>query len=466
MPHRTPQRLTRQVGCLQRQFAQAPGLPFAGALDPTQVQQALDQEHLSFRHRLFTPLVTLWVFLSQTLDADTSCRQAVARFLGYRLAQGLPACSPRTGAYCKARARLPEGVLARLTRRTGWQPLEEAPGRWLWHGRDVKVVDGTTLSMPDTAANQAAFPQARTQKPGVGFPIVRLVVLFSLAVATVLDAALGRYQGKETGETALLRQLHDNLHDGDILLGDRYFGSWFEVALVQQRGADAVVRQHQRRHVNFRAGRRLGRRDHVVFWPKPARPEWLDEATYAQLPATLEVREVEVRVRQPGFRTDVLVVATTLLDAVAVSAAELAGLYRARWQAELDLRSLKVTLQMDVLRCLSPAMVRKEIWAHLLVYNLIRTVMAQAAQTHGLLPVEISFQGARQTLQAFAAYLLVASAAALEPLCQGLLTAVATHRVGNRPDRYEPRAKKRRPKSYPLLNEPRHKAKARLATTG
>src|SRR5262249_20709735 len=182
---------------------------------------------------------------------------------------------------------LPQGVLQRLTRLTGRQVQEQAPAGWRWEGRTLKVVDGSTVSMPDTPANQQEYPQPDSQQPGLGFPLARLVVFFSLTVGTVLDAALGRYRGKRTGETALFHTLHGQVEPGDILLADRYFSSWWELALARQRGADLVSRLHQRRHADFRRGRRLGREDHVVRWAKPARPEWMDGATYASLPATL-----------------------------------------------------------------------------------------------------------------------------------------------------------------------------------
>jgi hypothetical protein len=462
MSHATPTHRSRQVGQLRQRLAHAPALPFCELLPQGLAEQVLRDEAISFRDRLFSPLVTLWVFLSQVLDPDHSCRAAVARLLAWRTAQGRAPCSLNAGAYCKARRRLPEGVLARLTRVTGRQVQDRAPAPWRWNGRTLKVVDGTTLSMPDTPANQKAFPQHTAQKAGVGFPIARMVVLFSLAVGTVLDAALGRYQGKQTGETALFHGLHDNVEPDDVLLADRYYGSFWELALVRQRDADLVSRLHQRRRTDFRTGRRLGREDHVVGWTKPARPEWLDEATYAALPQALAVREVRVRVRLAGFRTQVLVVATTLLDPAEFPRQDVALLYRLRWYAELDLRALKQTMQMDVLRCLSPEMVRKEVWAHLLAYNLLRGLMARAAEEAGLLPLQVSFKGALQVVNAFAAVLWTAAVAELAEIMRRLREAVSSQRVGDRPNRCEPRARKRRPKHYPLLNESRQDARARL----
>ncbi len=462
MSHATQGRLCHQVESLRRQFVQAPGLPFGDALNAQQVERALEEENVQSCDCVYTALVTLRMLLSQVMDADPSLRQAVSRLLAERAAAGQPKISANTGAYCQARQRLPEAVLRRLTRRVGDEPLLEAPVRWLWHGRDVKIVDGSTVSMPDTPENQAAYPQPKSQKPGLGFPLARLLVVFSLAVGTALDAALGRYQGKETGETALFRSLHDNLCERDIVLADRYFCSYFEIALLQRRGVDVVLRLHQRRMADFRRGQRLGRNDHLVVWDKPPRPQWMDEATYRQLPDTLTLREMRFPVTPPGFRTETIVVVTTLLDPEEVSVQDLADLYRARWQAELDLRSLKMTMQMDILRSKTPAMVRKEMWAHLLCYNLIRTVMAQAAHQHDLRPREISFKGTVQTLAAFAPYALLARAGQLQELSSRVLAAIAQHRVGDRPDRSEPRARKRRNDTYPLLMIPRRQAQALL----
>jgi hypothetical protein len=389
----------------------------------------------------------------------------VARVLAWLAAQGRPAASAKTDPYCKARQRLPESLFPRLTRATGRALQGELPQEWLWRGRRVKIADGTTVSMADTPANQQDYPQSRSQKPGLGFPLARLVVVFCLASGAVLDAAIGRYHGKKTGENALLRTLADAFDPGDVLLADRYYAGYFDLALLHARGVGVVVRKHQLRPTDFRRGRRLGRDDHVVVWDKPQRPSWLDAATYAELPNWLVLREVRVRVRQKGFRTKTLVVVTTLLE-LSISAADLAELYRARWHAELDLRALKVTLGMDELRCKSPAMVRKELWAHLLAYNLIRTVMAQAARANDLLPRDISFTGTVQTLAAFAALLADADASGREELYERLLAAVASHRVGDRPDRSEPRARKRRPKPYPLLRVPRDKARKFHKTNG
>jgi hypothetical protein len=463
MAHSTARRRTHQIERLRKQFAQADGLSFAEVLSADRVEQALTEEGATWREEVYSPLLTLWAFLGQVISADSSCRAAVARVLAWLVSRGERPCTPKTGPYCKARQRLPESLFGRLTRETGRALHDAVPEDWRWKGRRVKVADGTTVSMPDTPANQAAYPQPPSQRPGLGFPIARMVVVFCLAGGTALDAALGKYCGKQTGENALLRSLEKTFAPGDVLLADRYYSGYFDIAYWKLRGVDVVVRLHQRRDCDLRRGRRLGPNDHVVVWIKPAqRPDWMDEATYASMPDALELREVRVRIEVPGFRTEEVVVVTTLLDAAQYRAQDLAELYRMRWHAELDLRSLKIVLGMDVLRCKSPAMVRKEVWAQLLAYNLIRTVMAQAAEENGCAPRDLSFKGALQTMIAFAERLLDANAAEAVELHCWLLMAIGAHQVGDRPDRTEPRVRKRRPKSYPLMTTPRKVARKQL----
>jgi hypothetical protein len=441
--------------------ASAP-FPIVHLLSVADVEEAVAAEGCTFRDRLFTPAITIWIFLGQILDPDHSCRQALLRFVAWLRAAGRECCSTSTGAYCKARQRLPEGVLARLVRRTGQRGEDQSPREWHWFGRRVRVVDGSTVSMPDTEANQKVYPQSRTQKPGLGFPIARVLVVWSLAVGTVLDAAVNPYQGKETGETAMLRRLLDVLQRGDLLLGDRYFANYWIIALAQQRGIDVVLRQHQRRRVDFRTGRRLGRDDHLITWTKPKRPPWMTQACYDLLPPTLTLRELRVRIPKGKNRTREIVVVTTLVDAGRYAKGELAALYRRRWEAELHLRSLKTTMQMDILRCKTPAMVRKELWGHFLVYNLIHIAMAQAAQRSSVRPWQLSFKAALQALRAFGGFWPTAVLRDPDDYYAAMLDVVAEHRVGHRPDRVEPRANKRRPKPQRLLREPRAQAQARL----
>jgi hypothetical protein len=432
-------------------------LYFAALLSQDRILKAFETARAAWQGWVYSPAVTVWVFLSQCLSPDHSCRDAVARLIAWRVAQGLAPCSADTGAYCTARGDLPEEALHALVRDTGKQVEDESPETWLWHGRRVRVADGSTITMPDTPENQAAYPQQKTQKPGCGFPIARILVIFSLSTGTALEAAIGKYQGKQTGENSLLRGLHDVLAEGDIILADRYFSGWSDIALPLQRGIDIVVRKHQARRTDFRTGERLGKDDHLVHWTRPQRPKWMSAEQYVTLPDELTLREVRIRVAQKGFRTRSLVVVTTLLDAEQYPPEEIALLYRRRWQAELHLRSLKIVLQMDHLRCKTPERVRNEFYTHLLGYNLIRGVMAVAAFQSGRSPWEISFKGTLQTLDQFLPILLARISS--EAWCAALLTAVATHIVGNRPDRFEPRLVKRRPKPYKHLREHRRNYK-------
>jgi hypothetical protein len=454
----TPRRVRDQIHWL-RESCQ---LPFCDLLNPVAIREALAAEKVVFRECVFTPLATLWAFLSQVLSPDHSCREAVDRLIAYRAARGEPPCQPETDAYCKARKRLPIGVIRRLVRQTASDLDDHAPPHWLWKGRRVLLVDGSTVSMPDTPDNQRAYPQARTQAPGVGFPIARVVALISLGTGAVRDLAIGPYKGKETGETALFRSVWGRLNRGEVVLGDRFFSSYFGIAPLTRRGVDGLFRMHQLRHFDFRRGRRLGVEDHVVRWAKPQRPGWMDEATYRELPGELEVRELRIRVGQPGFRVDELVLVTTMLDAIAYPKEDLADLFLQRWNIELDLRSIKCVLQMDVLRCKTAAMVEKEVWMHLLAYNVIRGLMASAAEAHGLLPRRVSFKGALQALGAFREALRLAPASRRGRLLEEMLRVIAASGVGDRPGRVEPRAIKRRPKPHDLLKEPRREARKRL----
>lgn len=460
--HSSQGRFSQQMNLLRRQFAQSAELPFSDVLSPELVERVVKELGMTCSERIYTPLTTLLVFLWQVISQDQSCQGAVTKLAAHRVAHGEQACSTQTGGYCTARKRLPEEMFAQVARATGQRLNAQTPSAWRWHDLDVKLFDGSTVSMPDTPADQAAYPQPQSQQEGVGFPLARIAAVFSLACGAVLDLAICRFQGKGQSELGLLRQLWHLFAAGDVMLADRYLCSWFELAVLQSRGADFVSRLHQRRQADFRRGQRLGPDDHVVAWPKPCRPDWMDQATYDALPAELMVREVRLNVSIPGFRPRQIVVVTSLLDAEEFSAAELADLYRQRWHVEIDLKSLKETMQMDVLRCLTPELVRKEIWTHVLAYNLVRTVLAQAAIRGNVLPRQISFKSALHAIIAFQPQLEHASGHALTRLYHELLDAILPHHAGHRPNRYEPRARKRRPKPYPLLMVPRPKARAAM----
>jgi hypothetical protein len=457
-----PESTRRWISEKVKVFRESQALPFHDVLDATMVEDALAAEGVRYNTCIFTPLVTVCMFLSQVLDPDHSCRAAVARLIVWLAVNHRRTCSPDTNSYCDARQRLPLGVVVRLVFGTASEIDGRVPKRWLWKGRRVTMVDGTTVSMPDTEENQKEFPQSPSQAKGLGFPIARIVALISLATGVVRDLATGPYVGKETGETALFRELWGGLEPREIILGDCYFASFFGIAGLKERGVDGLFRMHQRRKYDFRRGRRLGVEDHVVTWTKPKRPDWMDEETYAQVPEQLVMRELRVKVHEPGFRVNELVLVTTLLDGGAYTKQEVADLFLRRWGIELDFRSIKCSLNMDVLRCKTPEMVRKEIWMHMLAYNLIRGVMATAAEAHGQEPRHVSFKGALQTMTAFQDALRRATSVERGHLIAEMLKAIAHHRVSDRPGRVEPRANKRRPKPTRFLMEPRWEARNRL----
>lgn len=486
--HRTRGGASHRFSSARAEISKSDWLGATSLLPAARIEAAMREEGLKAYRCFYTLPVTIWTFLMQVLGPDRCCRAAVAKLLaavscldaagrtvlgvGRGRLSGVPHhggndVEPDTGPYCKARDRLSVALLTRLARQAGADLHNQYPSGPLLNGRRIKMVDGTVASMPDTPANQARFPQAHTQKPGLGFPIMRLVMVVSLFGAAMLDMASGPYKGKGTGETALFRSLINGLETGDVILADRYYASYWLMAMLHNQGVDSVMRQHQHRRVDFRRGQRLGHEDHVVTIKKPKQlPDWMDQAAYDQLPEELMTREIRVRVGIKGFRAKSLVAVTTLLDAEVYPKAEVAKALRCRWHIELDLRSIKQTMGMTVLRCKTPEMVMKEAWMYMLAYNLIRGVMAEAAELAGVEPRELSFAGAVQTLVAFAPGLQMSADEDLPRLWEIVLRAIARHRVGDRPDRYEPRAVKRRSKPIAYLTIPRQKAKKRLAKRG
>jgi hypothetical protein len=462
-----PRGFRQQVQFLRRQFLQDGDLPFTNVLSADLVRRALTAFKVSWIDRIFSPLVTLRIFLGQVLSAGSSCRAAVARLIAHRIAQEQTPCSARTGAYCHARKRLPEKFFSTVACSVGRTLDAQADHRWLWKGRRVYLFDGTTVTMPDTRANQKAYPQVYNQQPGMGFPMARVGAIISLACGAIVNLGVCRYAGKGQGEVSLLRKLWGIFRPGDILLTDCLLANWATISLLQKRGIDFVGRLNKsNRTADFRRGQRLGKQDHIIPWFKPSSIRSLNRRSYQALPESIAIRETRIRVTQPGFRTKTLVVVTTLLDPQQTTKEDLATLYRARWNNELDLRVIKSTMQMHDLRCKTPQLVRKEIWTHVLAYNLIRTLMAQAAAIHDLTPRSISFKGAIQTLEAFQPVIEFQSAQGTVHrlrIYQDLLRAIATHRVADRPDRFEPRLIKRRRNHFECLTKPRSEVKRIMA---
>ena len=341
-----------------------------------------------YRERLYPPLTTLGLFIDQSLSADGACQDAVARHLSARIAREQSKCSLNTGPYCKARQRLSLGLIEQLALTVGGRLEDAAPKDWQWRGRRVKLLDGTTVSMPDTPKNQAAFPQSGEQKPGLGFPVAQLVGLISLATGAVLGFATGSTKGKGSGEQALFRELMPQLAGGDIILVDRYHCTYFTIAMLQARGVDILTRQHQLRLTSPTAViKRLGNGDDLVRWVRPQRPKWMSPQTYAQMPEELIVRQTTVGNRM---------LVSTLISPKTTLPADLDLLYKKRWQIEVDLRTIKSDIGMDILRSKSPEMVRKQIAVHLLAYNLIRSLMVRAAAMTQVLPRALSFKATLQ----------------------------------------------------------------------
>jgi Transposase DDE domain len=442
---------------VRARFARNDGLPFADVLTEARILQALDEHGATYRDRVFSPVTTLWGFLSQVLSEDHSCRDAVSRVIAHRAASGLGACSPNTASYCNARGRLPLDVLRTLARRTAEELQAGAAEEWKWNGRAVFIADGSYVSMPDTPQNRSVYPQPVVQQPGIGFPLARVAVLLSLATGACRDLAIAPYAGKGTGETTLLRAMYDALLPGDVVLADALFDNYFLVYELRDRGIDVVVRAQYQRVGSQTV--QSGPGGEVLVWRRPNKPRGMTGEQYRRYPATMLMRQVAVDARGKDNRAERFHVVTTILDA-SIDGGQIGGLYERRWSGEVDLRSIKSVMQMDVLRCKTPEMVEKEIWAHLLAYNLLRTVMAVAAAENGLEPREVSFKGAKQAVTAFAPKIEAARPKDRPALIDALLAVIAHHRVGDRPGRWEPRAPKRRPKPGARLTQPR--AVARL----
>jgi hypothetical protein len=441
---------------VRARFARDHGLPFADSLSEQNILTALNEHGIKYRDRVFTPVTTIWGFLSQVLNDDHSCSDAVSRIIAHRAANGLGSCSPNTASYCNARGRVVTGVLRTLARRTAEELQAAAGEQWKWNGRNVFIADGSHVSMPDTPENRASYPQPPTQKAGIGFPLARVAVLLSLATGACHDLATAPYKGKGTGETTLLREMYDALKPGDVVLADALFDNYFLVCELREREIDLVARVKYRRAGSQKLQR--GPDGDVLVWQRPNKPHGMRGEQYRRYPKSLVMREVSVDARDKNNRAKQLKVITTILDA-SVDGQQIGNSYERRWSGEIDIRSIKSTMQMDVLRCKTPEMVHKEIWAHLLAYNLLRAVMAVAAAESGIEPRQVSFKGAKQAVTAFAPKIEAARPKDRPGLIDELLAVVAYRRVGDRPGRWEPRARKRRPKPAARLTQTRAIAK-------
>jgi hypothetical protein len=440
-------------------WARHQGLPFAASRSRASMRAALDEHGVRFRDRLFNPIPTIWGFLRQVLSADPSCPDAVARLRAHRAhraASGREPGSPNTASYCDARARLPNAVRRTLAKETA-QPLQQSlPPAWKWNGRNVFIADGSHVSMPDTPDNQAAYPQPVVPQEGIGFPLARVAVLLSVATAACHDPAMAPYAGKGTGETTLLRPMYDALSAGAVVVADARFDNYFRAGALRQRGIELVARVQAER-----GGSRTVQSTPdgaSIVWQRPNKPPGMKGAHYRTYPKSLTRRQVSVAARGTDNRAEQFKVITTILDG-SIGGGQIGARYERRWSGEVDSRSIKSTMKRDILRCKTPEMVHKEIGAHLRASNRLRTVRAVAARHSAVEPRAISFKGAKQTLMALAPKVEAARPEQRVELVAALLKAVAYHRVGNRPGRWEPRARKRRPKPGQRLTQPRRVAK-------
>jgi putative transposase len=464
----SPRRDSRSFQKIVDAFLGGEGLPFAEVLSSERIERVFKKHDCLFGlHGVYTTAIMVWSFLSQVLrdGKEASCQAAVARVVSYCQMQGLPTPTEDTGDYCRARAKLSSAALRDLSCEVAEEVEQTADPKWLWKGKHhAKLVDGFTFTMPDTPKNQAMYPHLRTQKPGVGLPIARAAVIVSLATACVMDLAFGPYQGKETGESALLRTMLASLSRGDIAVMDRYYCSFMMIALLLCQGTQTCARKQHLRHSDFRRGRRLGKYDHLIVWTRPPRPTWMDEETYRQIPETLVLREIRFNIVEPGRRTESIDIITTLVDADEYTKEDIAELYGCRWNSELDIRSIKSNLHLGHVRCKSPEMVQRELWTTILAYNLIRITAAGAALLHKKQPRQISFTS---TCQYVLASWMQWSTQGVSParLASYLLTMlkqIAACEVANRPGRLEPRVLKRRRHGYKLMMKPRNELRREL----
>ena len=403
----------------------------------------------------------VWVCLSLYLiQLRTAVSSAVSRVIAWLTAAGVTIPSADTGAYSKARKRLPLAVLEHLLRQSAQALQAEVKAEQRWCGRRVKAYDGTTVTMSDTTANQKRYPQHSNQKVGCGFPLAKLVVWFCVTTGAVVDVTMAAFS---TSEWELARQLYANLQPDDVVVADSAYGTYVDLALVRSATADAVFRKHHARHCDFRRGKKLGIGDHIVRWQRPQRcPQSMNPADFEALPESIEVREVHLLIQKPGFRSKEIILVTTLVDSKRYVKAKLAELYQLRClPTEVNFKHLKTTLTMEMIAAKTPEMVQKDIWVHMLAYNLLRTLMWQSAQQDGVLPLRISLQGTRQQFNQFRPNLVQATARDRHRLYTTFLEVISNRLVPLRPNRAEPRVTKRRPKSFPRMQQPRSVLKAK-----
>lgn len=425
---------------------------FIDLLNNKRLKFIFEKHYTPHRKRIYTPSTTLSMFLAQTLNEDRSCSKAVNDLIIQQTESSANKISNSTGAFCLARKKISLDLLRDLTIETGSIIQHEAQAIWGWRNRRVCLIDGTSLTMPDTEESQKKFPQQGAQKIGLGFPICRLLTVNCLTSGAVLNAAIGPFKGKGSDEQSLLRKVLGTFKQGDVVIGDAFFGTYFLLVEMLKKGVDVLFEQMgvRKKIIDFGKGTALGKKDHLIEIPKSKKkPDWMTQNEFDQAPEKIVIREL---------RVDKKVLITTMLSAKEYSKKALKNLYKQRWDIETDFRDLKTTLGMNILSCKSPDMCIKEIWAHFLANNFIRLLMSQAAQIHNLQPREISF---KCTVQIWGTYNLLE-----KPIDEELFRLIASRKVRNRPGRIEPRAVKRRPKAYKLLMSKRKTARENVMKNG
>jgi hypothetical protein len=452
--HTTHKRVKLQQSLTQKTCQETTPHTFFNLLTSAELLPIVEGSLPEHRERCFPPTETLSMFLAQAMNADRSCQNIVNEAALTRALYGMSPCSSNTGSYCKARRRLPVSMVSGLVRHTGKRMAEAASISWHWKGRPVRLIDGTTVELPDTEENQQVYPQS---SKGSGCPLSRIVGIICLASGGLLNAAIGSFSGKGSGEQTLLRTMLDTFVAGDIVLGDAYYSTYFLLAELTARHVDAVFEQYgaRKRSVDFRKGEKLGKKDHLITYEKPkVKPSWMSQEDYDAAPKALTVRELEV-----GHK----ILVTTLLSPKIASKKSLKDLYQQRWHVELDLRNIKTTLGMETLSCKTPDMVEKEIWIYLLAHNLIRITMAEAASVSDVLPRQLSF---KHSLQLWRIWRQQAGNLSDHESLNILLRLIIEKTVGQRPGRVEPRAVKRWRKSFPLLTKSRSEMRAEIKKYG
>ena len=429
------------------------GSDFLDILKSEQIASIIKRYTSSYRERIFTPLITLAMFIKQALSFDRSCVNVVNDFIIENV-HSLPkniSCS--TGSYCRSRQKLSLDLIKELVHHTGKSVVDKIDNKHNIEG-DIYLIDGTTFSMPDTIKNQEKYPQQRAQKPGLGFPICRSVGVFSLESGSAINAEISPYRGKGSDEHSMLRAMLNTFKKGDLIIGDGLYGSYWLLVYLQENGIQGVFQQNggRAKKTDFRTGKKVGKYDHIITYKKPQRPDWMTIEQYQSSPKTIEIRELKIKHK---------IIVTTLLNSELHSKDDLGELYQRRWNIEVDFRNLKTTMGMSELSCKSPEMCEKEIWIYFLANNIIRILMAQTAKKYNLTIREISFKNTLQIWNSINSKFKNAIS-----VIDDFLFLIAKHQVGKRPKRVEPRAKKRRSSAYSLLMVPRHIARALILKNG